>query len=82
MKAMMKRPNRGPKESQGAEPDESEERESEVSGEDDPEEDEDEESEVQSEYKDHADQQPAKNLKRRHAELSAVDTWVKRSRHY
>jgi hypothetical protein len=54
-------------ESEDAEPGESEELESEG---DEPEEE------------DLADQQPAKNLKRGHAELSSMDMWVKRTRQY
>jgi hypothetical protein len=72
----------GSEESEDAEPDESEELDSEESEEDESEEVEEEESEAESEDKDHADQQPAKNLKRPHAELSTIDEWVKRSRHY
>jgi hypothetical protein len=41
-----------------------------------------EESEGEGEDEDHNDQEPAKNLKRRHAELSILDEWVKRSRRY
>jgi hypothetical protein len=67
----------GSQEGEDAEPDESEESE-----EIDPDEEEDEEGEAQSEDEDQADQQPVKNLKRRHAELSSLDTWVKRSRQY
>jgi hypothetical protein len=64
-------------ESESTEPDESEELESEG---DEPEED--DVIEAESEEKDLTDQQPAKNLKRPHAELSITDMWVKRSRRY
>jgi hypothetical protein len=43
---------------------------------------EEEKSEAQGEDEDRADQQPVKNLKRRHAALSTVYGWVKRSRRY
>jgi hypothetical protein len=69
----------GSEESGDAETDESEELESEEPEGGDPEE---EQNEGESEDEDYTDQQPTKNLKRSHGELSTMDLWVKRSRQH